>query len=157
VRDIRRRRPALLPTASLLAGIALAWRWPPVGGGAGWAAVALLALAAAARPLRPRIAAVCLCLCLVLTGLWLAAQQDENRRAAEAILFPAGADVVELHFIGTVLEPPERDWSGDVWLRRGRESGFACGVVCFAADGRAGYASGARRRRGVLDWKRWAE
>jgi competence protein ComEC len=117
VRDIRRRRPALLPTASLLAGIALAWRWPPVGGGAGWAAVALLALAAAARPLRPRIAAVCLCLCLVLTGLWLAAQQDENRRVAEAILFPAGADVVELHFIGTVLEPPERDWSGDVWLR----------------------------------------
>jgi competence protein ComEC len=116
-RDALRRRPALLPAVSLLAGLALAPAVPCPGALALGSSALLVIVAWRSRRRSPTLAVACLCLSLSVTGVWLGARQRERAEAALRTALPGGADVEEAHFVGTVLGHPEVDWNGELWLR----------------------------------------
>lgn len=102
---------------SLLAGIAASVRLPVAGVGVVVLAAGLLLLGSVLRRRSPRPARACLCLSLALGGLGLATHQRAARERALETLIGEGVDSAEMHFVGTVLSPPETDWNGDLWLR----------------------------------------
>jgi competence protein ComEC len=122
--DAMRRRPAVLPAVSLLAGLALSPAVPSPGAIAPCSSACLLILAYLARRRFPPVAVACLCLSLFVAGLWLAARQRARAEAALETALPHGADFAEMHFVGTILGNPEVDWNGERWLRvRGAPAG----------------------------------
>jgi len=126
VRPTNSRRPAVLPATSLLAGVVLSWHLPGLAPASIVAAISLLVAALALRGSTPRVAAVCALAATALIGAWFSEHQRASDRAVEASLFGEAGDVLAMHFRGTVVEPPARDWSGDRWLSlRGTTEGLA--------------------------------
>jgi len=120
LREASRHRPALLPAAGLLVGLAY------LGGWLGscetrllWGAVgALLLLAATLRQRFPRAATGVWSLSLLVAGGALADQRAQLRaEALTTALGGAGREVAELHFVGRLVEPVATGSSGERWLR----------------------------------------
>jgi len=107
-----RRRPAVLPSLALLAGIAL-----PAGAVSRSAfplVLALLLLAALMLPSRsrPPAARVGLCVVALLFGSWIEAHDAREHETVAGRLCAAGGEASDLHFTGRLLAAPEVDIDG---------------------------------------------
>jgi len=105
------RRPALGPATAFLAGVALAPLVPP----AAWVtsgALALCLVLSAMLLLQGRGArTIALLLALLLGGAALSGRHQDHGRNASELLF-GEAEVVELHFVGTLVGRIAREWDG---------------------------------------------
>jgi len=121
------RSPALLPVACLLLGIALSPLSPEFASVGGWIGCGLVGIAVVIRASRPLLALALVCSAAVVLGLWLDNRQRESHELAVSTLFPSGSRVRELHLVGELFRPPERDAGGDtlLWLRGAPEHSWA--------------------------------